>query len=658
VTTRLTCLLFGVAILIAGLVEPSVGLMAAAAGIVALSLLGIVKGCENAVERRVRWPSQNLPVLPSFSRTLILLAAGFSLLTIALTREGTYSLIAILFWLAAIGCLALLGPSIEGLTLADARAVVRQAAERRHRPEIGTVLAITVVAFVLRYYDVGMVPPTFHGDEGEMGLLAIGILEGAHVPVFATSPFWGLPYLFNYLQALDLMLFGRTVFGIRLLSVIVGTLCIPVVYSIGRIGWGTAAGAAAAWLIAVSHLHIHYSRMATIFVESTLLTSVMVLLLAMAHETGAPAASGEAAAEPEKARPGIWTLLILAGIAGGLSQCFSIASWAVPIIAALILVLLWRARRATVWQIAAFAFAFVVVYAPLASHYADNPAGLFARLVDVGIFNGDYVKATVGPSATLPSALPHLLAEQVRLALAMYVRSGDAGGFYSASFPAFDVVTAGLIWLGLGAALARFRRFHEAAGLIWLGLGTLFATVMTVGASSGQRLLIVTPVLFLLGGIFVARILRLLQQTSTRPAEWLVVPIGTTAALWLLAANVATYFYEYVPRAESAEATGMAREMLVEPGRYRVYFLTQPRYDSHYGAIRYIAYGVEATNLNTMADFQMPPDDGKGVLLLALDHRLDDLRTLEARIPGGTETRVNAPLGHLLYLVYRVPPRG
>lgn len=137
------------------------------------------------------------------------------------------------------------------------------------------------------------------------------------------------------------------------------------------------------------------------------------------------------------------------------------------------------------------------------------------------------------------------------------------------------------------------------------------------------------------------------------------MPVGTTLALWLLAANVASYFYDYAGRAESGESAAMAREMLVEPDRYRVYFLTSPRYDPNHGSVLYIAYGVTATNLRepNLADFKPPPDDGKGTLILALDHRQADLRTLQGRLPGGSEQRVNAPNGRLMYISYRVPPR-
>jgi hypothetical protein len=189
----------------------------------------------------------------------------------------------------------------------------------------------------------------------------------------------------------------------------------------------------------------------------------------------------------------------------------------------------------------------------------------------------------------------------------------------------------------------------------WLGFGLFFGSVVTLGAMNGHRILIVTPAAFLLGGVFVARLWEIVRSTPMLRAEWLAVPVGTTLALWLLAVNVSFYFYNFVPRAENAESTLMAREMRHEPDRYQVYFLTDPRYDPNHGSVRYVAYGLQAEHLRRAADFR-PPDDGRGVLVLALENHVEDLKAIEARVPGGEERRVTAPTGRLLYYSYRVPP--
>jgi hypothetical protein len=167
-----------------------------------------------------------------------------------------------------------------------------------------------------------------------------------------------------------------------------------------------------------------------------------------------------------------------------------------------------------------------------------------------------------------------------------------------------------------------------------------------------------TPAAYVLGGVLIARVYELVRLTPLHRATWLVAPLGTTLALWLLSANVATYFYDFGPRQENAESTLMAREMQQDPGRYQIYLLAQPRFDVKHGSIQYVAHGSQAQDLTSVADFRGPPADGRGVLILALEQHLNELRALEARLPGGTETTVNAPNGRIMYVAYRVPPRG
>jgi hypothetical protein len=186
----------------------------------------------------------------------------------------------------------------------------------------------------------------------------------------------------------------------------------------------------------------------------------------------------------------------------------------------------------------------------------------------------------------------------------------------------------------------------------------VLGSVFILGARNGHRILIMTPAAFLLGGVLVARVVELVRLTPLRQAAWLVAPLGTSLALWLLSANVATYFYDFVPRDQDAEPAMMAREMVADPRPYHIYLMSQGRFDSRHGSIAYIAHGRQITDLVSAADFKPPPGDGQGVLVLALENHLNDLRAIELRVPGGEEQRVTAPTGRLLFIMYRRPPPG
>jgi hypothetical protein len=413
--------------------------------------------------------------------------------------------------------------------------------------------------------------------------------------------------------------------------------------------------------MAVSHLHVHYSRLAQPLIFSATLMALVMLLLAAADRRAERAArcdrgTDERVGTPTAAPGSVWTLLVLAGVVAGLSQYFYHASRVVPLVAAPLLANLLKSRRASLGQVLGFLVGAAVSYGPLGVHHLYHPELLYGRFQTVSVFRPEAVQATLGPGSTLPQALPALLAEQIRRVLSLFVRSGDGGGFYFEAVPGFDAITACLLWLGMGAALARFRRFHELALLLWFWLGVLFGGVFTIDAPSGQRLLIMVTTVYLFGGLLVARAWELLRSAPLRQARWLLLPLGSSAALLLLALNVTIYFVDYAPRASNIQATVVARELSIEPARYHAYLLTDPVFYPNHGAVRFIARDVEAENLKSAADFRPPPPDGLGIVVIALEHRFQDLKSIEARVPGGSERRFQDPVGRLVYVAYRVPP--
>ena len=154
------------------------------------------------------------------------------------------------------------------------------------------VLVLTPVALGLRIYRLDKGLPYMHGDEGEMGQLARLAVYGPApgrgdlpLPFFRTG-FLDHPTLFHYIQGWFLLWFGNTEYSLKLLSAVAGALCAPVLYAAGRVGWGWMAGLAAGWLIAVSHLHIQFSRLALNNIESVLFAAGFVLLALLAYAAG------------------------------------------------------------------------------------------------------------------------------------------------------------------------------------------------------------------------------------------------------------------------------------------------------------------------------------------------------------------------------------
>jgi len=521
---------------------------------------------------------------------------------------------------------------------------------RAIRNELGVIGLITLTAFLLRWVDLKNLP-YMHGDEGEMGLVVFRVLgAGDPIPLFG-STWGGLPDLFHFIQAASMTVFGRDIIGLRMVSVLAGVASILLVYWLGRIYWGRFAGATAAWLMTVSHLHIQYSRMGTIFMQTVLMMVLFMLLMAKARQQSA-------LGEGSRLTGGKILYFAAAGLVVGFSQNLYYASRLIPIIAAALLVFLWFERKASLKQIAACGLAALIAFAPLGFFFIREGAVFFNRINAVNVFSRQGILHTLGAQAQVPADLPLLLKIQLERNLGFFMQGGDVSGFYFYGIPAFDSLTLVLFWLGLGIALTRLRRFAEYSILVWLGLGVLVGGITTLDSPSGQRLLIAVPALFLVAGVFARQIWISMARffTSPRRRFWGGIALSGAASLVLIV-NIYTYFGDYPLRATGL-AQAVAKEFAYQSQEYRGYLMAEPlMYPSH-GALLYLAYGANIQNLKSPSDFPGLDPDGGGVVIVVLERYLDDLREMESVTPGGQEICQRDTAGRILYYAYRVPPGG
>ncbi|MCB0116607.1 MAG: glycosyltransferase family 39 protein, partial [Caldilineaceae bacterium] len=387
------------------------------------------------------------------------------------------------------------------------------------------MLGLFVAALALRAYMLDAYLPAMHGDEGEMGMLARLALHGPQpglgdraLAYFRTG-FLDHPTLFHYVQAGALAIFGDNIVSLKLLSAIFGALCAPTLFAIGRLGWGRAAGLVAGWLLAVSHLHIHYSRIALNNIESVWLMAALVLLAVMAWVLGeiqredkpdradstpvdGPVLEVDVPIQqPETSHAGArLTIYVLLGLTVGLSQYFYYGSRLLALLAIPIMLILWRTRRATFEHLVIATVSSLAAFLPLMIFYFDNWAPFINRMQGVSVFNPEGLMHTLGPNAVWPNDIPALLLEQMERNLRLFIQNGDRSAFYVTDIPAFDVVTVALVWLGFGVLLTQWRRFPAQATVLWFVLGVFFGGVLTNDAPNGPRLIVAIPAIFVAAG--------------------------------------------------------------------------------------------------------------------------------------------------------------
>ncbi len=484
------------------------------------------------------------------------------------------------------------------------------------------------------------------------------------LPLFTTS-FLDHPTLFHYVQAGAMLLFGETEIGLRMLSVIFGALCIPLIYAIGRVGWGRVAGVMAGWLMMTSHLHLHYSRIALNNIQSVWFTILFMLMLMLIYESD-PA---ETIADPADVEPGAQAAqsgtvdrpllpIMLAGLAIGVGQYFYYGSRLMPVVSVPLFLFLGWKKRINVTQIVFLLLTVLVAGAPLIAHYSKNIPAFINRMRGVSIFNAEGMAHALGATAVWPQDIPRLLWEQLIRNLNFFVQGGDASAFYLNGLPVFDPLTVIFFWLGLGVVFASVRRFHEFGLLIWFSFGLLLAGVLTNDAPNGPRLIIVVSVVFVVGGLFLQKIYQLFAQVWPQSRQYLAVILCGSVAAATFYLNFNAYFVEYAHQRPALMPISIAHEMDDEKQDYSAYLLGAPNFFVEYGTIRFIARVAETHNLDAVSQLDqiaLDPIKGKGLLFFILPHRAAELPKIMARFPKGTQVDRFDPLNRLLYTVYRVP---
>jgi hypothetical protein len=313
----------------------------------------------------------------------------------------------------------------------------RQPAALPVSPRVSIAL-LTFVAFALRM--VRLAEPVLRWDEGWTiahaslpwpELLAISAVEW-HPPVYvALMKLW--------------LALGAGALSVRYLSVLLGTLAVPVAYQLGRRWDGGRAltGVLAALLCAWLPLLVYYGQVARMYALATLAVLVAGLLLVRLLQ--AP-----------HVRLGLVAGLAAASAFALLTQYY--AAW--PLAALYLYGLIVRPRR--VLALVAAGLAALAAFAPWLVYAYP---GLAARLATG---SGRGISPLAGTLERLPVTLDGLL-------------------FYNGSSWAAPAALALVLVLGLGAGLARARRDEWRAELARLSLPALAVLIPLAGVSYGAQ---------------------------------------------------------------------------------------------------------------------------------------------------------------------------
>jgi len=522
---------------------------------------------------------------------------------------------------------------------------------RIHRVEVLSVLILAVVAFVLRAYAVDSIPYSLGGDEATQGVGALEFLEGTRTNMFAISDWYFYPNFGYFSLSLSLMLFGRTVTGLRMLAVLVGTLSVLLTYLLARRLLGMQAALIAAFFLAVQHYHLHFSRLGSINIFDTLFAPLLVYLLVSGLR---------------KQRAG-W--FAAAGLTMGVAQYYYNGAKMLPFVVAALVGYLALARRdllrANLTNIGILALGAVLAFIPLGLYEVAHPGSFAGRVSQVNTFQSGWLADEVLFSG---KSVLHVLGEVVLRAFLAFSYFTDQSFWYYSSIPFLDSVSAVLFTLGLIVAV---RHASRNVGYLlvatWFCLAVMTGGVLVANPPASERLIITTPALAILVALGLVQFVEYGRTLLPRLAPvWRVLPAVVTLALMFT--NAGYYFLDYTPTHVYGNPTVEVMTRLLKDlaahedydEDVKVYFFGAPVVFYESTMSRFLAPEIEGMDVEEdwTGDLGFV-DTRRRALFVFLPGRLEELEVVRAAYPDGMETPIySSANGQLLYVLYEVTPGG
>ncbi len=331
---------------------------------------------------------------------------------------------------------------------------------------------VLLFAACLRLGKIAEVPPGLHDDEAFFLIQAQRILQGKAFPIFIAAHGGSEP-LFTYLCSLALAILGPVTWAGRLIAAWAGLLGVAITIRVGNEMFPRRnVGALAGLILAGLFWHLTLSRYG---IQSTI---------------AAMAAAATMAALWYGVRTRERRGYLLAGVCLGIGL-YSYSAFRlfplVPLYVGLALLLTERGRRRTLLASGLMAGSLaLLIYAPLAWYFIQNPNWFFARY-------NEATAATLGA----PDAGRVLLNNAAQMIEGLLLR-GDERWWHNIAFrPMLDSAQAPFFMLGLLFCLRRWRRPDSWALLAWLAVG-LLPSILTERPPDFGRIIMVTPALALL----------------------------------------------------------------------------------------------------------------------------------------------------------------
>ncbi|HSX41510.1 MAG TPA: glycosyltransferase family 39 protein [Candidatus Saccharimonadales bacterium] len=310
---------------------------------------------------------------------------------------------------------------------------------------IALVIGIILLGAFFRFWHLHTLPPGLHPDEAANGFDVFRIIENHDFRPFYSFN-GGREGLFFYFQSLGVLIFGNTIYGLRVAPAFLGTLAVAATYAWSSSWFGRRAGLIAAFLMAVTPWAVTISRDGFRASELELFVPLVLWLATVAFRSG-------------KA----WHF-IAAGAALGLGF-YTYIAWRlfpVALVAIGLYLLIWRRGFIKKWfkQITLAFVAMAVVLIPMGLYGLHSPGDIAGRPGGVSFTN---------PGLNHGHPWQTLADNVVKTALMFNIHGDENYRHNLGGQPMLNIFVGVMFLLGIFYSLTRLRDLRYAALLAVFG---------------------------------------------------------------------------------------------------------------------------------------------------------------------------------------------
>ena len=511
---------------------------------------------------------------------------------------------------------------------------------KKHAFELSLLAIITLTAAALRLIYLGSVPNVLGGDEGWTGMSALKLFPaGQTMYNHPFSSFEGFGRQQLNIIRFFITLFGRNKFALRLFFALGGILSVPAVYLLARYLFGKSVGLFSAFLVALSHIHIHFSRNAAVaYIHNNWLAPLEIYFFL----------SG--LAKKSTARLVLSALFLSlhfhyyygGKIIAGLLTVFLVISFFIN----------KKLLKGNFTKIALFFLSFFILILPELFWSFNNPDDLKARWSKEGSFQSGWLYQKINnENLSAPLIFYNRFKHVIKSVFILPARS-----FYNAPAPPVHRPVSIMFFIGLFYSLAKISKTKYLFLNLWLWSIALSIAVFAIPASADSyRMLMALPPILILTALGWKLIIRLIRRIIRHR----YVPVISTSLIIFLIAfvNLKTYFFDFIAGCRYLEGSLRGRGVSLIGDLLRgqspftkAYFLGSDEYQyGLHSSLDYLAGEVEIKNMLT--PFRPVADRGN-LIFIIIPSREPELELVKRFAPSGKTYRV-FDCSRLSFIAYR-----